>query len=95
MSHLALRRPHVLKHAEARRRVTHAAEKLSERFGADCQWEGDVLRITHPNVHGTVHVLHDEIVVDARLGFALALFRGRVEAEITRIIDRELARPGR
>lgn len=90
MSHLSIRRPHALKHSEAHRRVSHVAEKLSERFGAACHWEGDVLRIEHPNVNGSVHVGRDEIVVDARLGFALALFRGRAEAEITRILDKEL-----
>ena len=90
MSHLSIRRPHALKHSEAHRRISQVAEKLSERFGAVCRWEGDVLRIEHPNVNGSVHVHRDEIVVDARLGFALALFRGRAEAEIARILDREL-----
>ncbi len=91
MSHLAIRRPHALPHAEVHRRVSKAADKLSERYGAACHWEGDLLRIEHPNVNGTVHVTRHEVVVDARLGFALALFRGKVEQEITRIIDRELA----
>jgi putative polyhydroxyalkanoate system protein len=90
MSRLSIRRPHLLKHAEAHRRVSRAAVKLAEHFGAACHWEGDLLRIEHPNVNGTVRVGRDEIVVDARLGFALSMFRGRVEQEITRIIDREL-----
>jgi putative polyhydroxyalkanoate system protein len=90
MSRLSIRRPHALKHAEAHRRISHVADKLKERFGATCHWEGDLLRIEHPNVHGTVHVGRDEIIVDARLGFALALFRGRAEAEIAQILDREL-----
>ena len=90
MSHLSIRRPHALGHAEAHRRISRVADKLAERFGADCLWEGDVLRIRHPNVNGTVRIAHDEIIVDARLGFALSLFRGRAEEEITRILDREL-----
>ena len=91
MSHLSIRRPHALTHAEAHRRISHVADRLSERFGAACHWEGDVLRIEHANVNGTVRVGRDEIVVDARLGFALSMFRGRAETEITRILDRELA----
>jgi putative polyhydroxyalkanoate system protein len=91
MSHLSIRRPHALSHAEAHRRISHVADKLSERFGAACHWEGDVLRIEHANVNGSVRVGRDEIVVDARLGFVLSMFHGRAEAEITRILERELA----
>jgi putative polyhydroxyalkanoate system protein len=90
MSHVSIRRAHALRHAEARRRVSKVADKLSERFGAACHWQGDVLKIEHPNVNGTVRVGRDEIFVDARLGFALSLFRGRAEREITRILEREL-----
>jgi len=90
LGELLIRRPHALTHAEAHRRVSRVADQLSERFGAACRWDGDVLLIEHPNVRGTVQVGPDEIVVDATLGFALSLFRGRAEAEIARILDREL-----
>lgn len=91
MSHLQIRRSHALKHVEAHRRVSHMAEKLTERYGVACRWEGDVLALEHANVNGTVTVRKTEIVIDARLGFALSMFRGRVEQEITRILERELA----
>jgi len=92
MSRLEIRRPHALTPEEARRRVAAAAEKLRERYGADCRWQGELLRIEHPKVHGSVAVLAAEVVVEARLGLPLALLRGRIEDELTRIIDRELAR---
>jgi hypothetical protein len=37
-----------------------------------------------------VTLLDSEVVVDARLGGALRLFRRRAEREIERILDREL-----
>lgn len=91
MSHLKIRRRHSLKHADAHRRISAVAVKLGERFGASCHWEGNVLRIEHANVNGTVTVKKSEIIVDARLGFILSMFHGRAEAEITRILDQELA----
>jgi putative polyhydroxyalkanoate system protein len=91
VSRLQIRRSHALKHAEAHARISAVARELSAHFGAVCHWEGDVLRIEHANVTGTVTVKRREIVVDARLGFVLSLFRGRAEAEITEILDRELA----
>jgi putative polyhydroxyalkanoate system protein len=92
MTRLVVRRPHALAADEARARVAAAAVKISERFGARCEWQGDLLAISHAAVNGTVAVGVDEIVVDARLGLALAFARRRAEAEITRILDRELTR---
>ena len=91
MSQLSIRRPHALEQVEAHRRVSRVADKLVERFGAVCRWEGEVLRIEHASVNGTVRVGANEIVVDARLGLALSFLRGRAEQEIARILDRELA----
>lgn len=92
MSRLYVRRSHVLTHAEARERVSHVAEKLSERFGATCRWEGDDLCVEHLNLKGKVTVRQREIVVDGKLGFALSLFHERVEREVAKFLDDELQR---
>ena len=90
MSRIAIRRRHALAHTEAHRRVSRAAVALARRFGAAWSWDGDVLRIEHPGVRGTVFVGVEEIQVDAELGLGLRLFRGRAEREIAQILDREL-----
>jgi putative polyhydroxyalkanoate system protein len=90
VSRLSIRRVHSLSPGEARARVARAAQKLTERFGATCRWNGEVLSIEHPSVHGSVTLLPTEIAVEAELGGALGLFRRRAESEITRILDREL-----
>ncbi|MGH6891000.1 MAG: polyhydroxyalkanoic acid system family protein, partial [Dongiaceae bacterium] len=59
------------------------------KFEAECSWRGEVLSIEHPNVTGTVTIGQDEIVVEATLGFLLALFRDRVDEELVRILDAE------
>lgn len=92
MSHITIRRKHKLGHAELRDRVSHLADRLGEKYSADCHWEGDVVHIDHSNVTGTVHVTTDEVVIEARLGFFLSMFGDRVEQEITRILDDELTR---
>jgi putative polyhydroxyalkanoate system protein len=65
------------------------ADALGKRFDAECEWQGDVLSIEHPNVSGTVTLGKNEIVLEAKLGFLLALFRDRVDAEIAGILDKE------
>jgi putative polyhydroxyalkanoate system protein len=89
MSRIHLRRTHDLTAKSARQRVDRMAEALGKRFDAECEWNGDVLSIEHSNVTGTVKVGKKEIVLDAKLGFLLAMFRDRVDAEIAAILDKE------
>jgi putative polyhydroxyalkanoate system protein len=89
MSRIQLRRSHDLSAKAARQRVDRMAEALGRKFDAECAWQGDVLSIEHPNVSGTVTVCRKEIVLEAKLGFFLAMFRERVDAEIAGILDKE------
>ncbi|HEY7753393.1 MAG TPA: polyhydroxyalkanoic acid system family protein [Steroidobacteraceae bacterium] len=89
MSRIHLRRPHELTPKAARERVERVARALGRKFEAECAWDGNVLSIEHPNVNGTITVGKDEIVVEATLGFLLALFRDRVDEEIVRVLDEE------
>jgi putative polyhydroxyalkanoate system protein len=89
VSRIRLRRAHRLSAGAARQRVDRMADALGKRFDAECEWQGDVLSIEHPNVSGTVTLGKNEIVLEAKLGFLLALFRDRVDAEIAGILDKE------
>jgi len=92
MRNITIRRKHKLGHAALRERADHLAQRLGEKYGADCTWDGDVVHIDHSNVTGTVHISKNEIVIDARLGFFLSMFGERVEHEIAKILDEELER---
>jgi putative polyhydroxyalkanoate system protein len=89
MSRIYLRRSHELTAKAARQRVNRMADALARKFDAECRWQGEVLSIEHPNVNGTVTIGKDEIVVEATLGFLLALFRDRVDEELVHILDAE------
>lgn len=65
------------------------ADALGKGFYAECEWDGNVLCISHPNVNGTVTIGKDEIVVEATPGFLLAMFRDRADEELVRILDAE------
>ena len=90
MSIISIRRSHRLAPDTARERVSRVADRLGERFGARCHWEGDVLRIEHDSVNGHIALAPGEVVVEARLGLALRFVRAKVESEVTRLLDREL-----
>ena len=89
MSQILLRREHDLAPQVAREKVERVADVLAKRFDADCEWDGDVLSIRHPTVNGTVTLGKNDIVVAARLGLMLSMFRGRIDEELDRVLDRE------
>ncbi len=89
MSRIHLRRSHDLTPKAARQKVDRMAAKLAKRFDAECSWKGNVLSIEHPSVSGKVEVGEDEVVVEAKLGFLLAMFRDRIDEELIGILDSE------
>ena len=89
MSRIHLRREHDLTPRAARKKVERVAEVLASRFDAECQWNGDVLSINHPSVNGKVTVGKNDVVVEAKLGLLVAMFRDRIDAELVRILDKE------
>ena len=89
MSKIHLRREHDLTPRAARKKVERVADMLAKRFEAECEWNGDVLSITHPSVNGKVVVGKNDVVVEAKLGFLLAMFRDRIDEELVKILDAE------
>ena len=89
MSKIHLRREHDLTPKAARRKVERVADVLARKFDAECTWKGDVLSVDHPSVNGKVTVGKNDVVVEARLGFLVAMFRGRIDEELARILDEE------
>lgn len=84
-------RAHTLSATEARVRVERIAAKLADRFGARCAWDGEQLRVDHAAVHGVLTLAPGEVHLEASLGFPVSLMRAQVEAEIDRLMDRELS----
>ena len=89
MSKIHLRREHDLTPNAARKKVERVAEVLAKRFDAECLWKGDVLSVNHPSVNGKVTVGKNDVVVEAKLGFLVAMFRDRIDEELVRILDKE------
>jgi putative polyhydroxyalkanoate system protein len=89
VSKIHLRREHDLTPTAARRKVERVADVIARKFDAECTWTGDVLSVDHPSVNGKVTVGRNDVVVEARLGFLVAMFRDRIEEELARILDEE------
>ena len=95
MADIHIHRSHTLGLAKARKTAWKWAEHVEEKFGMECTViEGkasDVVEFTRAGVDGRLVVTGDAFELDAKLGFLLGVFRGKIESEIEGYLDMLLA----
>jgi putative polyhydroxyalkanoate system protein len=96
MADLHIRREHSLSLAAARKIALAWAEQVEAEFGMECTYEEgakeDRVTFARSGVNGVLHVTSDHFDLDAKLGFLLGAFKGRIEAEIVKNLD-DLLKP--
>lgn len=87
MANIDIQHPHSMNQAHARQAVQEVADKLAERFGVECRWNGDILDFSRNGIDGRIALLPEQLHVSAQLGFLLGAMKGPIEAEIRRVLD--------
>lgn len=90
MSTIDIRHAHTLPAENARKAIEDVAAKLSERFGLQSNWVGDVLNFSGSGVDGAIALQPGQVQVAAKLGFLLSAMKGMVESEIQRVLQEKL-----
>ncbi|MEI8030141.1 MAG: polyhydroxyalkanoic acid system family protein [Comamonadaceae bacterium] len=98
MADLHILRLHTLGLPAARKIAFKWAEQAEEKFGMTCTYEEgrthDEVCFKRTGVDGTLTVSKDRFELDAKLGFLLGAFQGKIESEIVKNLDQLLvARP--
>ena len=95
MADIHIHRSHALGLAKARKTAWKWAETVEEKFGMECTVvegeDSDVVEFTRAGVDGKLLVTADAFELDAKLGFLLGAFRGKIETEIEGYLDALLA----
>jgi putative polyhydroxyalkanoate system protein len=95
MADIHIHRSHSLGLAKARKTAWKWAEHVEEKFGMECTVvegdDSDVVEFKRAGVDGTLTVSGDAFELDAKLGFLLGAFRGKIESEIEGYLDALLA----
>jgi putative polyhydroxyalkanoate system protein len=96
VSEIRIHREHQLGLAKARKIAWAWAEQVEAEFGMACSvLEGvtsDTVEFTRSGVSGRLIVAADHFDLEAKLGFLLGAFRGRIEGEITKNLDTLLSK---
>ena len=95
MANLHILREHTLSLLAARKIAVTWAEQVEADFGMECSYEegkaADQVTFSRSGVNGTLHVTTDRFELDAKLGFLLGAFKGKIESEIVKNLDDLLA----
>lgn len=86
MSQIDIRHAHSMDPPHARVAVQQLADALSQRFGAHCEWDGDLLRFQRSGIDGHIALLPGQLHVSAQLGFLMSAMKGTIESEIRRVL---------
>lgn len=88
MAEIHMRRRHTIGVRKAKVAVQKLADDLSQEYGMESEWDGNVLRFSRKGVDGALTVARDEVVLDAKLGLVLSAFKSRIEGQINDNFDR-------
>ncbi len=95
MADLHIVRKHALGLTEARKIAFNWAEQVERELGMDCTYEegrsADKVCFSRSGVQGELQVTKDKFELDARLGFLIGAFKGRIEEEIKQMLNQLLA----
>lgn len=94
MADLHIERKHALGLVEARKVAFNWAEQVETDLGMSCTYEegrsADRVCFSRSGVQGELQVTKDAFELDAKLGFLVGAFKGRIEAEITQMLNQML-----
>jgi putative polyhydroxyalkanoate system protein len=95
LTQLHISREHALGLKGARKIAYSWAEQVESEFDMECTYEegakGDEVSFKRSGVTGTLQVTETHFELNAKLGFLLGAFKGRIEAEIVKNLDDLLA----
>jgi putative polyhydroxyalkanoate system protein len=97
MAEISIRRPHQLGLDAARSLTDHWISEGQHRFGLTCELtrtaSTDVVKFSRTGVSGVLTASATHFELQAKLGFLLSAYQGRVTTEIERQLDAALAPP--
>ena len=96
MADIKIHRDHALGLAKARKIAWAWAEEVEESLQMECTvFQGktsDTVEFTRSGVSGRLIVAADHFDLEAKLGFLLSAFSGKIETEITKNLDAMLSK---
>jgi putative polyhydroxyalkanoate system protein len=87
MADIEVQRDHALGLKKAKAAAQKVADEMAESFDMESEWEGNTLHFSRSGVSGELTVTKNSVQMNAKLGFLLAAFKPKIEAQIEKNFD--------
>jgi putative polyhydroxyalkanoate system protein len=91
MADIAVQRDHTMGLKKAKAAAQKVADEMAESFDMESEWEGNTLHFSRSGVTGQLTVTKSSVQMNAKLGFLLAAFKPKIEAQIEKNFDEYFA----
>lgn len=88
MSTISVQRKLNMSRDEVKKLAEKVGEKLGNKYGVCFTWTDYDAEIDGPGVSGACNVGEGEIGIELRLGFLAMPFKGKIEEEVKRYLDK-------
>lgn len=82
MADISIVQEHHLTPKKAREAAQKVADKLSEDYDLEFEWEGDVLHFERSGVQGSLTLEKKQVAMFIRLGFLMSAFAPTIETKV-------------
>ncbi|QQR88962.1 MAG: polyhydroxyalkanoic acid system family protein [Myxococcales bacterium] len=90
MSAIDIRKTHTLGKDKAREAAESLSGMLKDKFQVQTQWDGDVLKFERSGAKGSIAISDTDVHVKVELGLMLKAFKGQVEGQVTKYLEKYL-----
>lgn len=88
MSEINITKKHKLGLKKAKAKVNKLADQLAQDYDLESEWDGDSLVFQRAGVSGQLDVSKDEVQLVMKLGFLMAAFKPKIEAQLISNLDK-------
>lgn len=91
MADVKARKTHNLSIDEAKQTAQQLADKLKNDYELESSWKGDTLVFNRSGLKGQLKVSDKDVDIEISLGFMLKAFKGKIQAEVDKSLDKLFA----
>lgn len=91
MADVTAKKSHNLSLDKAKDTAQQLADKLKADFDLESTWKGDTLVFNRSGLKGQLAVTEKDVNLEISLGFMLKAFKGKIQAEVDKNLDKLFA----
>lgn len=88
---IQMKREFTMPRKEVRKQLKNLADQMQDQFQLNCEWSSkNCLDFQRSGASGHIEIHKKEVELTAKLGMLMSAFKGTIEQEISKFMDKHL-----